>query len=166
MKKLDTAQFFKLNPLEFTKAPLRAEQSISLNASPEKVWALVSDHQKVPTYLPMIEKVTVDNSNASTENGIGAIKHCSIGDMTWQEEVLLWNPDRAKAYGLPDGNPMGMNGHLAVVRLAANETGGTSVSWQFYFNHPDVDVMVAQTEGALQQGLCGLVEIFGEAPAG
>jgi len=45
--------------------------------------------------------------------------------MTWQEEVLLWNPDHALAYGLPDGNPMGMSGHLGVVLLAANETGGT-----------------------------------------
>jgi len=93
MNKQDTEQFFNLNPMGFTKAPLRAEQSISLNAS--------------------------------TENEVGAIKHCSIGDMTWQEEVLLWNPDHALAYGLPDGNPMGMSGHLGVVLLAANETGGT-----------------------------------------
>ena len=163
MNKQDTPQFFKLNPLEFTKAPLRAEQSISVNASPEMVWALVSDHQKVPMYLPMIEKVTVDNSNASTENGVGAIKHCSIGDMTWQEEILLWNPDLALAYGMPDGNPMGMSGHLGLVLLAANETGGTTLCWQFYFNHPDVDAMVSQTEGALQQGLSGLIEIFGGA---
>ena len=166
MNKQDTPQFFKLNPLEFTKAPLRAEQSISVNASPEMVWALVSDHQKVPMYLPMIEKVTVDNSNASTENGVGAIKHCSIGDMTWQEEILLWNPDLALAYGMPDGNPMGMSGHLGLVLLAANETGGTTLCWQFYFNHPDVDAMVAQTQGALQQGLSGLIEIFGGTQTG
>jgi len=166
MNKQDTPQFFKLNPLEFTKAPLRAEQSMSVNASPEMVWALVSDHQKVPMYLPMIEKVTVDNSNASTENGVGAIKHCSIGDMTWQEEILLWNPDLALAYGLPDGNPMGMSGHLGLVLLAANETGGTTLCWQFYFNHPDVDAMVAQTEGALQQGLSGLIKIFGGTQTG
>jgi hypothetical protein len=60
---------------------------------------------------------------------------------------------------------MDMNGHLAVVLLAANEAGGTTVCWQFYFDHPDVDGMVAQTEGALQQGLSGLIEIFGRAQA-
>ena len=39
MTNQDTAQFYKLDPLEFTKAPLRAEQTVTLNAPPEKVWA-------------------------------------------------------------------------------------------------------------------------------
>jgi hypothetical protein len=61
---------------------------------------------------------------------------------------------------------MDMSGHLAVVLLAANETGGTTLCWQFYFDHPDLDAMVAQTEGALQQGISGLIEIYGGEQAG
>jgi len=163
MTKQDTAQSYKLDPLEFTKAPLRAEQTVSLNAPPEKVWALVSDHEKIPTYLSMIEKVTVDNSNASTANGVGAVRNCSIGAMALEEEIRVWEPNRALAYGLREGNPMGMSGHLGVVLLAPNETGGTTVRWQFYFNHPDADMMATQAAGALQQGLSGLIEIFGGA---
>ena len=86
--------------------------------------------------------------------------------MTFEEEIRLSKPNRALAYSLREGNPMGMSGHLGVVLLASNETGGTTVRWQFYFNHPDVDIMVTQTAGALQQGLSGLIEIFGGAEVG
>jgi hypothetical protein len=41
--KRDSTIFPQVDPLEFTRAPLRAEQTFSLNAPPEKVWALVSD---------------------------------------------------------------------------------------------------------------------------
>ena len=220
MTKQDTAQLFKLDPLQFTKAPLRAEQTVSLNAPPEKVWALISDHEKLPTYLSMVEKVTVDNSIASTANGVGAVRSCSIGAMTLEEEIQIWKPNRALAYALREGNPMGMSGHLAargkspaafdqrcippgyvvhrsntarilpllalprgriaglgatqdfhhgllgVVLLAPDETGGTTVRWQQYFNHPDADMMATQVADAIQLGISGLLEIFGGAKAG
>lgn len=154
-----------MDPLKFTQAPLRVERTISLNAGPEKVWALVSDHEKIPTYLPLIEKVTVDNSNASTANGVGAVRICSLGDMALKEEIRLWEPNRALAYALSEDNPMGITGHLGVVLMAPNKTGGTTVRWQFYFNHPDVDMMTTQTQGALQQGISGLIEVFGGTEA-
>jgi uncharacterized protein YndB with AHSA1/START domain len=157
----DTAQFFKLDPLKFTKAPLRAEKVVTLNAPPEKVWALLSDHEKLPTYVPMISKVTVDNSHASTADGVGAVRTCSIGDMAIEEEIRLFEPNRVLAYGLRDGNPMGMSGHLGVMLLASNDTGGTTVRFQQYFNHPDVDMMATQVNGGLDQGINGLVKIFG-----
>ena len=149
----------------FTQAPLRAERTFSLNARPEKVWALVSDHQKIPTYLPLVEKVTVDNSNASTANGVGAVRICSIGDMALNEEIRIWEPNRALAYALSEDNPMGITGHLGVVLMAPNKTGGTTVRWQFYFNQSDVDMMTTQTQGALQQGISGLIEAFGGTEA-
>ena len=163
MTKHDMTGFFEVDPLRFTQAPLRAEQTVSLNAPPEEVWALISDHEKLPMYLSFVQKVTVDNSNASTANGVGAVRNCSIGAMALEEEIRVWEPNRALAYGLREGNPMGMSGHLGVVLLAPNETGGTTVRWQFYFNHPDADMMATQAAGALQQGLSGLIEIFGGA---
>ena len=166
MTNQDTAQFYKLDPLEFTKAPLRAERTVTLNAPPEKVWALISDHEKLPTYLPMIAKVTIDNSHASTANGVGAVRTCSIGDMALEEEIRVWKPNRALAYGVREGNPMGMSGHLGVMLLAPNETGGTTVRFKQNFNHSDVDMMATQVAGGLQQGISGLLEIFGGAEAG
>ena len=81
--------------------------------------------------------------------------------MALEEEIRVWKPNCAQAYGLREGNPMGMSGHLAVVLLAPNETGGTTVRFQHYFNHPDVDMMATQVAGALQQGISGLIEVFG-----
>jgi carbon monoxide dehydrogenase subunit G len=165
MTSQDNTDFFDLDPLKFTKAPLRAEQTVSLNAPPDKVWALISDHEKTPTYLPMIARVTVDNSRASIMNGVGAVRACTMGDMTLEEEIKFWKPSRAMAYGLSDSNTVGMKGHLGVVLLASNRTGGTDVRWKFYFDHPEVEMMTTQARGALEQGMAGLVEIFGGTQA-
>ena len=165
MTKHDMTGFFQVDPLKFTQAPLRAERTVSLNASPDKVWALISDHEKLPTYLSFVQKVTVDNANATTANGVGAVRTCSIGDIALIEDIRLSEANRALAYSVQDGNPMGMTGHLGVALLAANETGGTTVRWQAYFDHPDVDMMTAQVQGGLQQGISGLIEIFGGAEA-
>jgi carbon monoxide dehydrogenase subunit G len=161
MTKHDITGFFAVDPLKFTQAPLRAERTHSLNASPEKVWGLISDHEKLPTYISFVQKVTVDNSNASAANGVGAVRTCNIGEIALIEEIRLWEPNRALAYAVRDGNPMGMTGHLGVATLAPNETGGTTVRWQAYFDHPDVDMMTAQVQGGYQQGISGLIEIFG-----
>jgi carbon monoxide dehydrogenase subunit G len=159
--KRDSTIFPQVDPLEFTRAPLRAEQTFSLNAPPEKVWALVSDYEKLPTYLSFVDKVTVDNSSAATANGVGAVRTCSIGDSTLFEDVRLWEPNRALAYSLRDGNPTGLTGHLGLVVMAPNKTGGTTVRWQFYFDHADVETVAPQLQSALQQGVSGLIEVFG-----
>ena len=163
MTKQDTTDFIQVDPRKFTDAPLRAERTFTLNAPPEKVWALISDHEKVPTYLSMVEKVTVDNSHAVTLSGVGAVRTCTISGMAFEEEMRLWEPNRALVYSLHEGNPVGMTGHLAVALLAPNKTGGTTVRWQFHFNHPDADTMATQSAAALQQAVSGLIEVFGGA---
>lgn len=56
---------------------------------------------------------------------------------------------------------MGMTGHLGVATLAPNKTGTTTVRWQAYFDHPDVEMMTTQVQGGVQQGISGLIEVFG-----
>ena len=97
MTKHDMTGFFQVDPLKFTQAPLRAERTVSLNASPDKVWALISDHEKLPTYLSFVQKVTVDNANATTANGVGAVRTCSIGDIALIEDIRLSEANRALA---------------------------------------------------------------------
>ncbi len=113
--------------------------------------------------MSFVQKVTVDNATASTANGVGAVRTCSVGDIALIEEIRLSEPNRALAYAVRDGNPMGMTGHLGVAQLAPNQTGGTTVRWQAYFDHPDVDMMTKQVQGGLQKGNSGLIEIFGGA---
>jgi hypothetical protein len=45
--------------------------------------------------------------------------------------------------------------------MAPNKTGGTTVRWQFYFDHADVETVAPQLQSALQQGVSGLIEVFG-----
>ena len=52
-----------------------------MNASSEKVWGLISDYEKLPTYLSFVQKITADNSNASDANGVGAVRTCRIGEI-------------------------------------------------------------------------------------
>jgi carbon monoxide dehydrogenase subunit G len=161
MTKHDITGFFPVDPLNFTKAPLRVEQTVSLNATPDKVWALISDHEKLPKYLSFVQEVTIDNTNASVANGVGAVRTCNIGDIQLVEDIRLWETNLALAYSVLDGNPMGMTGHLGVAQLTPTGSGGTTLRWQAYFDHPDVDMMTGQVQGGFQAGNIGLVEIFG-----
>ena len=77
----------RLNQVHSSAPSRRANHT--LNVSPEKVWGLISDHEKLPTYLSFVQKITVDNSNASDANGVGAVCTCRIGEITLIEDIQL-----------------------------------------------------------------------------
>jgi carbon monoxide dehydrogenase subunit G len=152
-----------IDPAQYTSAPLRAEATFQLDAPPKEVWALMSDHEAMPSYMPMVHKVTVDNSKAGTKGGVGAVRTCSIGDDAFHEEIRLSKPNEALGYSVLDGNAMGFSDHFAVVLLAAGGDGGTTVQWKLWFNHPEPGKMAAQVNQMLDMVAKGLAEKFAGA---
>ena len=148
----------------FTTAPKRVEKSVLLNAPPAEVWKIVSDHEKMPTYFPGIQRVSVDNAHASQTNGVGCVRSCALhGNMETVEEVRLWEPSSALGYTLRTPNAMGISDHFAVVELAEASPGTTRLTWTQYFNHPDPTAMSGKLGAMLDGAMEGLAKRFGRA---
>jgi hypothetical protein len=104
-------------------------------ASPEAVWALLSDvrtwHEWAPFKTSELEK-TADGD----PNGVGAIRRFGRGGgKATREVVVAYEPNRHLAYELLSG--VRAHDYRADVWLSPATGGGTSISWKASF-HPDV----------------------------
>ena len=129
---------------ELTMAPMQFTIEIELAASPVDVFAYVSDSNNVDDMIGAVSVVSVSNDGTSRD--------LTLADGTEVTETILVN-DAGKmsfAYSLPDGNPLGMSNHLAVMQVRpAEERDGSVLSWQQYFDgETSEEVMALYTEAA------------------
>ena len=145
---------------DYTSAPLQHTLTLELEATPEEVWALISDHEALPTFFPLINKVTVDNSSAASPGGVGAVRSCSLGEMQLTESIRVFEPGRAFGYSVVKGGMPGVTNHLGLIRLSPKGTT-TVVRWETYFDHPEPTAVTAQIGKLLSVAGDGLVKKFG-----
>ncbi len=144
----------------FTSAPLRYSTQVHLDAKPDAVWALVSDHEALPTYFAPVKTVTVDNSKATRENGVGAVRSCNLMGQDLREDIRLFEPGRALGYSVVHGGVPGVTDHFGLVSLRP-DGDGTLLTWSQYFDHPEPEPVVKQIGGLLGMAETGLIEKFG-----
>lgn len=145
---------------DYTSAPLQHTLALELEATPEEVWALISDHEALPTFFPLINKVTVDNSSAASPGGVGAVRSCSLGEMQLTESVRVFEPGEAFGYSVVKGGMPGVTNHLGLITLSPKGTT-TVVRWETYFDHPEPMAVTAQIGKLLSVAGDGLVKKFG-----
>jgi len=114
---------------------LTARQSISINAPPGAVWAVVGDFNGQPRWLPLVERSEIV---VGSNNQIGAIRLVTRRNGTKVSERLLdYDPYSMRlAYTYVDGAVMASD-YFPVVTVAPAKDGTCDVEWSAHFKRLD-----------------------------
>ncbi|MFQ5930992.1 MAG: SRPBCC family protein [Nitrospiraceae bacterium] len=97
------------------------EKSLEFKAPPEKVWAVIADHSRMPEWAQM-RSVTITSSQTE---GVGLTCDCDFGLFRAEERVTEWQDNRKIAHQLiAMGMPMTEMWELESVE------GGTRFIWR------------------------------------
>lgn len=114
-----------------TTAPLRIEGTCRFDASPEKVWARVADHERLGEFVPLVGKVIVDSLSGG-EVGTGSERVCSLTGMgKLRERFLVWDPPTGYVYS-GSGRLVPIRDHAGILHVTG-DNGGSVLTWQQYF---------------------------------
>jgi uncharacterized protein YndB with AHSA1/START domain len=95
-------------------------------ASPEDVWALLSDRSTWPSWSPLGSHAGVSPGADGDPDGIGGIAEFVTGRNRVREEIVEREPLRRLSYRLLSGLPL--RDYRAVVELTPSGTG-THIRW-------------------------------------
>ena len=140
-----------------TDAPLRLTKTVHLNAAPATVFALVSDHEAMPTWLPGLHQVSVERSPAG-----GVARTCSLENgASVKESIVGYQQNSLLAYSAAPGNPFGLGDHLGIAQVEPADGGRTLLTWRQYFDHQAPETMTPMLDGMMQGGMENLAKRFG-----
>ncbi len=114
-----------------TQSPLSLARATRLAAPPEEVFAFITNFPRIPEWMPLVKRCTVDNSQAQSPGGVGAVRviEAPLSKPT-RETVVALEPPRLLAYSASDASLMGMfTGHLGVLTCEPHPQGGTWFTW-------------------------------------
>jgi hypothetical protein len=163
---ISTLRVGEFDVTQLTAAPLRLEKAARLKAPQAVIFEVLSNHEQWPGLFPWINGVSIDNSQAIVENGLGARRVCNFGNNMVLEEVIVgWNPPGSYAYAvLDDTHPFGMTGHVVVVRCDVVDGDTTKLAWQHFFDHPNLAAMLQQLDATMSLATKSLLDRFGGQP--
>lgn len=162
---LATRTIGKLNIDQVTHAPRRLTKSIRLHARQDEVFSFIRQHEKWTNWFPVLEAVSVDNRQAQSPGGNDCIRHCTlVNGAQFSERIVGYDAPNQFGYAIEDGNPLGVQGHLAVVTVEAEAAGSSTLRWYQYFDHPQAETFVQEVNQILDGGIQNLFERFGGEP--
>lgn len=118
---------------DYTDAPQQIQKTRLIDAAIEDVWKVVSDHQGMTQWMPMIKQVDLVQANTAGEWGEGCERHCHFGPDLLQEKIVHWDPPYGYAYMIGDMHLV--KNHLGYIQLTPTNEG-TLITWMQYF-HPN-----------------------------
>lgn len=94
-------------------------------SSPDKVWTVISDHERIPEWSPARSVKIVSAPNGP---GVGVVRRIEFGPgVSVDEEVLCYDPPHRYVYRAIRGLPA--NYHLGEMRVEPTSDGGTQLFW-------------------------------------
>lgn len=117
-----------------TGSPLQFDVSCEIDAPPEAVFDFLTDFEQLPSWMPLMKKVTVDNTNAVTPRQVGAVRviDSGVGRPTL-ETVRAWQRPVLLSYSANDASFRGMfDSHLGILTCEPLEGARTRFRWQTY----------------------------------
>jgi uncharacterized protein YndB with AHSA1/START domain len=117
-----------------TDSPLQFDVSCEINAPPETVFDFLVDFEQLPSWMPLMKRVTVDNTNAVVPRQVGAVRviDSGVGKPTL-ETVRAWQRPSLLSYSANDASFRGMfHSHLGVLTCEPRDTERTLFRWQTY----------------------------------
>jgi len=122
---------------------LKVTESVTIAASPEKVWEVVGDYAGMHRWLPMVE-----SSVADANLDPGAKRSLTLGEGVEVHEVLkTYDAEKMSyKYKIPDATHdikiLPVTNYAATISVKANSDGdGSIVTWKggFYRGYPNYD---------------------------
>ena len=99
-------------------------------APAERVWEILSDHERMPDWASPIRTVTLERAGRPERNGLGAVRRIEAPLQKMREEVIAWDPPRSFDYTMLSGAPVRTHhGRLEV----SPDGGGCVVRWHVTF---------------------------------
>ena len=123
-----------MDPKELTNAPLQFDIACDLNASVDEVFDVIVDFENMPSWMPLMKRVEVDNTNASNPGEVGSVRviYPPVGKPTL-ETVTAFERPKLLAYSAADEALMGMfTDHTGILTCEPNQAGGTHFRWRTY----------------------------------
>jgi hypothetical protein len=135
------------SPADFTSAPLRHRLKVELHGRLADVWALVGDHERLSEYSAGISQVELATDRNARTCFFLAPDGTSEGIVL--REIIRWEaPMVGYATSALVPNDFGLTNDLALVTLAA-VAGVTALTWEQYYDHPDLPMMRANFDEGL-----------------
>ncbi|WP_298959159.1 SRPBCC family protein [uncultured Methylobacterium sp.] len=142
----------------------KVEEKITINAPPEKVWAVVGNFQDM-SWLPPVEKTTGQGGNEIKATRTLTLK----GGATVDEELYKYSAEnRSLSYRINkvDVKTLPVNNYSSTIKVEPAEGGQSTVTWDGAFyrgymnNDPPPDLndeaAIKAVKGLYQDGLQGL----------
>jgi uncharacterized protein YndB with AHSA1/START domain len=112
------------------RAPIRVEARAESTASPDKVFAVLADHERWPEWFPRVKKVTV----LGRAEGVGARRRVALPGMTVDEEFIAWDPGARWSFTGYDARPRFTRSLVEDCVLTPLPDGGTAISYTMYLD--------------------------------
>ncbi len=136
MPAIDASPYALERGRALARGTLRHTYAAHLGAEPGAVFAFISDFPRLPEWMPLIRRATVDNTAAQRPGQVGAVRVLSAaaGPPT-RETVVAFETGKLLAYSASDASLVGMlRDHLGVLATEPHPSGGTRFTWLSYGN--------------------------------
>jgi carbon monoxide dehydrogenase subunit G len=113
---------------------LKANETITLKASPDAVWAKVKDFTQLQSWHPAVE-----SSSATAGSDIGSVRTLKIkggGEVVEKLEAMS-DADRSLTYTAQDGGALPVSKYKSTITVKPAEGGGSTVEWKGVFFRAD-----------------------------
>ncbi len=120
---------------KLTTAPLQFDMSADLGAPPETVFDVIADFENMPDWMPVMNRVEVDNTNAEKPGQVGSVRviYAPLAPKPTLEPVKAFERPNVLSYGATDESLMGMyTDHTGILTCVDNGQGGTTFRWATY----------------------------------
>ncbi len=166
MRSLIAAGLLLATTLTWAHGPTRQKvtETITINAAPEAVWAVVKDFDKLQAWHPAVESSTATQGNAVESERTLMLK----GGGKVVEKLETWSEaDRKFSYRMREAGPIPVSNYSSTLAVKPGPGAGTTVvEWRgaFYRGYPNNDpppdknddAAVAAVTGIYKAGLANL----------
>jgi uncharacterized protein YndB with AHSA1/START domain len=112
-------------------SPLQLEATCSLPASPVEVFALISDHAALPTWVSGLRRVDVDDAHAESAGGVGTRRTLiPLLGMRGTEIVTHYEPPLRLVYSATDATLRGLLTAHSSELVCEADGHGTRLTWR------------------------------------
>jgi uncharacterized protein YndB with AHSA1/START domain len=106
------------------------EETIQINAAPDKVWSVVGDFAHPEKWLPHVESTTAQGGNEK-----GATRELKLkGGGSLKEELVNYDPTQLtlkyKLDDPTDPNVFPVNNYSSTLKVESDGAGGSKVEWK------------------------------------
>jgi carbon monoxide dehydrogenase subunit G len=170
MRRIITAALLMAATLAVAHGPTRQKvtETITINAPPEAVWAVVKDFDKMQAWHPAVESSTATQGNSVDSERTLNLK----GGGKVVEKLESWSDaDRKFSYRMREAGPIPVTNYSSTLSVKPGPGAGTSVvEWRgaFYRGYPNNDpppdkndeAAVAAVTGIYKAGLAQLKQVL------